>query len=395
MSMAYLNPMSLMTIESLTLKLCEFGLEKFKSEKKWTFFTNGIELNGDTVITINNKTKDDTINDFLKPSRENIVGLEILKNIIAFNDFDLLEKFYNEIFEPINLNDIIYYDNDLIEKYKCSTEINHYTMAPFEGYYINENIIGLLSTLLDKLGLDEKKDFVKEQDEIYLNNKKLIDQYATFRENLNTELICQTYFFREFIRYFEISDGYGFKKKEENKIKDAESKLLTKNKKKISSEFITCHNKKLEYWIKDTYDYNKAYIKDNPPISIFLAPYFDSNIINNFYVFYVVSNMNNEKCEKQIKLIADTKEFLERLKNFDPINYKENKGKKIVYTGKRLYQEDINKINKLPSEDILKINNLYTNIEEMEKQEIPPDIIDKLLKEFRLTIIDLLTKYKL
>ena len=84
--------------------------------------------------------------------------------------------------------------------------------------------------------------------------------------------------------------------------------------------------KPFNHWLEseDIYDFNKSYRKESPPIRIILNSYFE--IINNFYVFYVVSNENKNKCEKQIKFIADSYDFLKALKTYNPLsNKQENK----------------------------------------------------------------------
>ena len=79
----------------------------------------------------------------------------------------------------------------------------------------------------------------------------------------------------------------------------------------MSYEF--CDNT-LNNWINETYDYNKTFNIENPPIATLLNPYF--KIINNFYLFYVVSNDNHSQCDKQIKLIEDSKTFLDELNTY-------------------------------------------------------------------------------
>ena len=60
-----------------------------------------------------------------------IYALEIMRNIIEFNKFDLLKLIYNNIFS--------YPAEKTTENYNCSTH-DSYAITPFEGYYINENM---------------------------------------------------------------------------------------------------------------------------------------------------------------------------------------------------------------------------------------------------------------
>ena len=42
------------------------------------------------------------------------------------------------------------------------------------------------------------------------------------------------------------------------------------------------------------------------------------DIINNFYLFYVVSNDDKNKCSNQIKLISDSEIFIRTIKEYIP-----------------------------------------------------------------------------
>ena len=137
----------------------------------------------------------------------------------------------------------------------------------------------------------------------FYNN--VLDNEIIKDENLK-ELISQTYFFRNII--------YG---KEGKSVKAIDYK----------NGDTQYHGQTFSYWFgsDDIYDYNKSYRKDNPPIATILEPYFE--IIKNFYVFYVVSNENKDKCEKQIKFIADSNDFLIELSKFNPEEYKKSNNK--------------------------------------------------------------------
>ena len=41
-----------------------------------------------------------------------------------------------------------------------------------------------------------------------------------------------------------------------------------------------------------------------------------NNVIDNFYLFYVVSNLKN--CKEQIKLISDSEKFINTINNYSP-----------------------------------------------------------------------------
>jgi len=253
-------------------------------------------------IVDKNNSNYNSINDKMKSENERRYALEIMRNIIQFNKFDLLKSIYNNIFSYPEPNDSNYKTN---EKYKCSTH-DSYSITPFEGYYINENITGLISTLLNNLKLNN--NFVQTQKTVYsplfnelvekpYYDKNGVPEIERIKDPNLQELIAQTYFFRNFIyqnnnvvSYYTNNDTY--------------------------------NGRPFREWLEsdDIYDFNKSYRKDNPPIATILKPYF--NIIKNFYVFYVVSNENKDKCEKQIKFIADSNDFLIELGKFNPEVYK-------------------------------------------------------------------------
>ena len=301
--MAYCSPLAL----ALDVNLANLIIKEYNAAK--------FDLTINYVGVVNEPTHQSYQNNLDKikksESGSRIYAIEIMRNIIQLNKFDLLKSIYNHIFDfpPDQDNN---YKSD--EKYKCSTH-ESYAITPFEGYYINENITGIITTLLKKLQLNN--NFIESQNYVY---EKLFtelvfnDYYTKFTlpdkekirdDNKNLkELIAQTYFFRKFVYdnpklHNSITSWYN-------------------NTEKIH------HGHNFKYWFsdEDIYNYNKAYRKDNPPIAKILNPYF--NIIQNFFVFYVVSNENKDKCEKQIKFIADSFDFLTELNRFDPEVYKKS-----------------------------------------------------------------------
>jgi hypothetical protein len=81
--------------------------------------------------------------------------------------------------------------------------------------------------------------------------------------------------------------------------------------------------KNIEEIIKN-YNYNKIFNIDNPPIKRILESYIDS--IDNFYLFFVVTNNNKEDstgksintCDKQMQLIWDTRHFMNVIAEDNP-----------------------------------------------------------------------------
>ena len=311
-AMAFISPMSLMLCDTYANKLIELYNKSNNFDKKYDDLN--LTFKGKMHYKIN---KDANYIDALNKLSSNIkiYGLEIMRNIIINNRFDILQELYDFIF---NKNDNIH-DKKITEK--CAQHDSN-SMTPFEGYYINENINGLITTILRHLGCNTA--FIKEQTKIYSNNNdKLQDLYdknvssksdssnSKFDIPNNDELINQTYFFRVLAStstYVNntnqtIVKGSGDEPNYErfDILKHYDYKYLGHS---------------IKYWLSDTniYDYNKVYRLKSPPIKIILSSYFEK--IKKYYIFYVVSNQNKDKCEKQIKFIADSNDFLTSLATY-------------------------------------------------------------------------------
>lgn len=275
--MAFLSPLSLMLNNVIATNF----VTTFDSLSKAENFSI-------TYLGNDYKNSDPKYGDNLRKIRKNTgnYGLEIMRNIINNNQFVLLSNFYEQY---------LFNKGDLSEG--CYKE-DGYSLAPFEGYYINENIIGLLSSLLKNLCLNNR--VIEVQDQIFLNTATKHTDFISranikytedsYIDKIIDEVKAQTYFFRFLLKIPNIN---------------------------LKTEFCG-HN--VEDWINKSYDYNKIFNVDNPPIESLLEPYF--KYIKNFYVFYVVSNDDPSKCDKQIKLIADSKVFLDELNRYNEDNNK-------------------------------------------------------------------------
>jgi hypothetical protein len=80
----------------------------------------------------------------------------------------------------------------------------------------------------------------------------------------------------------------------------------------------------IQTWFEDSYDFNMTYA-DEPPIATFMKAYFgkddtgNKDVIDNFNLFFVASNTKGlDSCEKQIKLIADSKIFIDTIREWVP-----------------------------------------------------------------------------
>jgi len=238
--------------------------------------------------------------------------------------------------------------NDMLvdDKYKAK----RYGYAGLEGIYINENILGLLEVLSEKIQKNRDKSkptvsVVCSQNEIYkkiianddsgklpIGWKELIDNGTVvdgkFKENpsiivKDNEFISQIMVLRNIIKstgenkyigkeYFEPSanDNYNnYLRNSTNMTIDNSTKGLSDNLDDITKNWI------------NNYDYNKIFNIKNPPIKSVLAPYLDDESFKNFYLFFVTSNNvkegnpNIDTCSKQIQLMYDTRHFMDVIAN--------------------------------------------------------------------------------
>jgi hypothetical protein len=131
------------------------------------------------------------------------------------------------------------------------------------------------------------------------------------------ETRSQTYFLRGFLKNkFNLPNG------QSTYYLGNDSTLLSDGN-IVNYETPTYVNKTIKSWFEDSYDFNKTYA-DEPPIATFMEAYFGkesdgkTDIINNFYLFYIVSNDDNTKCANQIKLISDSEIFIKTIKEWTP-----------------------------------------------------------------------------
>jgi len=247
--------------------------------------------------------------------------------------------------------------NDMLENEEARNL--RYGFAGLEGIYINENILGLLEVLSEKIQDDrkskEKVNVVCSQKEIYKqmlsgNPKTPIDirilqkmkQTVTDSNGNIIDFKENAVVFKEDNEFYsQISVLRGFAKlwwsKETNKL-DEDSFFQASGQDKYNTKMRT--NETINYgsttkfikgeelkninnnWINN-YDYNKIYNIQKPAIKSILQPYLDDSSFRNFYLFFVVSNNLKgdkpengiETCDKQLQLLYDTRNFMDVIAN--------------------------------------------------------------------------------
>jgi hypothetical protein len=217
--------------------------------------------------------------------------------------------------------------------------------AGLEGIYINENILGLLEVLGEKIQQQRRavqiKNVVCPQKEIFkklyssrqtktpisynlLRKTGQVDQNGAFIKDAtifaeDNEFYSQILFMNHFLSPTGNSSFY--KPSSSNKLltgmvdgfkQDYQFSNVTKG---IVNN-IEDPNKN---WVNN-YDYNSIFNIKNPPIKSILKNYLKDDSFSNFYLFFVVSNnfkkgTTIDTCDKQLQLLYDTRVFMDIIAN--------------------------------------------------------------------------------
>ena len=272
-------------------------------------------------------------------------------NLIKNGDLNMLGEKLNKMLRPVNIN--IGTEKEPIMKTNSDLR---YGYAGLEGIYINENILGLLQVLANRVRVIKGgKDatlvpVVCEQIENYRkiitktkekripiditilnninNNQLIINDNPSEQEKLKIKREIdpkQPFFVDEDEFYSQIVYMMDFSNLTVGDVKNYIDKKPTGRDGNIENDSSLYFNTNLRdsKFNEDTdvlkyvnnYDYNKIFNSKEPPIKKILEPYLES--IDNYYLFFVVSNNlkssktgDIETCDKQMKLLYDTKAFM-------------------------------------------------------------------------------------
>ena len=246
-----------------------------------------------------------------KKAIENILGLTGLTERSMFKIVNLIQ--YGKLEELGN------YLNSMLDNEESRNK--KYGFAGLEGIYINENILGLLQVLSNRITEIKGKENVKvvcTQNEIYRQTQK--DKHLHVNTNIqNKPVDVNNVEDDEF--YSQIMYLSDYSKKSIGNLD--KYKELNNNKKDGIDDnqyyvYSNIRNKDEQENIKTEikgYDYNKIFNIEEPPIKTILSPYLEK--IDNFYMFFVVSNNLKQKgdhkietCDKQLQLLSDTQAFM-------------------------------------------------------------------------------------
>jgi hypothetical protein len=281
--------------------------------------------------------------------------------------FGMVDRAFMSIFNLIQSGKLLELGNKLNNMLEDEdAKRKNYGRAGLEGVYINENILGLLEVLSQKIQENRSlekgtnvKNFVHvvcKQKEIYkdlLNVKdesgkyqkipigfKLLEKLGRiesvgiikkFKQDApvfveDDELFSQLFFLRKFM---SIKNGFYKSTKLDNFDNKMRSDGSFEFNNKLKGISTNIENNE-ENWINN-YNYNKIFNISNPPIKSILKPYLDDDSFKNFYLFFVVSNNLKvtknakgqvvgdplETCDKQLQLLYDTRDFMDVIAHED------------------------------------------------------------------------------
>lgn len=282
---------------------------------------------------------------------QGVLALFVINRLIVLGRFDVLEqiyrnivsKYYNFDYERSQIvnNDpstrqflSTYFDNSKIDQIMKSTDqekdyylnnlINYNSIeAPFEGIYINENIVGLIK-FLSKNVLNKSDDEIKKNLAVP-QNKDL--GFTEQKENIRQMNYVLYNYVENNLIYITPQEQQEHARSYSNIL--SHNNISQDNLNYTPYENIARNNNVLEkLYLKAKNDYSsqKIFRYDNPGIGDILSYYLQEKKIDNppvvivpvtkFKMFYLLSNTEmDKKCDHQIKLLDNTINLLDAIEN--------------------------------------------------------------------------------
>ena len=286
----------------------------FRADKKHDEFTGGLPNSNDrtklALYGILNRSFNNTI--------------DYMQNTNGKNLFGLGKK----------LNEMLKDESIKIDGKEHKIKDLNFGYAGLEGIYINENILGLLEVLGEKIQQQRKakeiKHVVCEQKELYkslFNTKtqiapEILQLTPRIQFAEQSEFYSQIMFMNHFLNpaanksFYEHTTSSNMR---ETKMATGYENYQFNNETKGIVKDIEDHTKN---WINN-YDYNSIFNIRTPPIKSILSNYLNDPSFSNFYLFFVVSNNfkkdeklgNIDTCDKQLQLLYDTRVFMDIIAN--------------------------------------------------------------------------------
>lgn len=330
----YLNPIFMSMFPNIANKIIESFKNKLNDTEKFAITTidinNNLKTEKNLKLLIENLDKtteiisSETNRYFKQQENKEILNNENYKSM--FKKSICASEIMRYLINNNKLNELIdFYNSELLDvSQPCLSKSP--ASLPFEGFYINENILGLINTIKKRLNPNFKIDDKDVMINFFSENmgKKMVINDTQYINLYEDETIAQTYFIRNLMR-----ENIGSKNNPKHII-DNDGAFLISNEQKYNETIykVGTTQKSIKEWLENSYDFNKSFTRE-PPIATFMKSYFDvlekdadintnkkDYVINNFYLFFVVSNMNIGKCANQIKLISDSSSFISSLKEY-------------------------------------------------------------------------------
>lgn len=321
------------TLESGTKMEAHTLLNEYINRQGWRlgdfFESNGskIELNTTTKKFGHNYLK-------INENPQQYYGLaciHIMNRLIQFGRFDVISDIYrlvvdnlinNKVIEKINTFDEqsaeeklkklqeANFKSEQISNYLASQKPNkmeflksivkyEYLLTPFEGIYINENIIGLIQFLATRLftSQEEKDKFIQS---MLKPNQSLNFQY---QQKVARRWLMSGGDSADAERFFKFNENIK-EGKTPNHLYDTNLNMITEN---LKEEYEK---------MKTIYKSNAIFNEKKPLITDVLEPYISK--INDYKVFYLFgnyedSNVKNLKCQHQYALLNSTRDFIKSI----------------------------------------------------------------------------------
>ncbi|AYV79260.1 MAG: kinesin-like protein [Faunusvirus sp.] len=202
------------------------------------------------------------------------VLLQLLIFLISSNMFNIIQ----------HINKILINKDAAMQNVLNTNKYTEYSIQPYEGIYINENVGGLIkylseiaytgspssnSEILKIVGKQSETPFYMQQNIVNMQYKASRVMFYTtlafLKDNIGTQIPALQADIYKFI--------YG--------------------------------------WMMDTYDSNKIYKWDNPAITTVFKNY--RNISSYKLLYLLTNNDNSTKCDKQLSLLSNTAEFIDNV----------------------------------------------------------------------------------
>jgi len=308
-------------IETLTVSDFLDNTEKVKLSGENDKKNNGWNTNIDKRLYIGPNINIESQNEYGDVQRYNNLFFYFINTLIDLGKIDILVDLLTTISE-----------GDIIGSKK---EVRNKIRLAYEGVYINENILGMIYTMISMIKNDEGK---YKNPSYEIKNQKDISNLSTDNDRLDItnyikledmkeddiEDFQGKIFLRENAAQINVRSARGinykiYKDTQDPNINISES-LFKAN--ELYSTSVDSYNPEDIYTVnfaEDDLDYDKKQyveeIKYKSLMGDLLSPYVgESNSIKSIYIFYLLTNNDpDRKCKNQIELLSGAKKFIKAL----------------------------------------------------------------------------------